>query len=213
MAAELKCFFDEECTLEYMVNGSGTYDVLLAPPEGLNGSTGETSVVTIYLRNCGERAALHTTMSIMTDNSSVIRPMTDPFIGDLLPREIKPITFLVMAAAGANYTVYYPTIYFDYYTLPDIDEDHFNPYTALRYLAKEFACDCPDYLPLSEQQLNAIFSINSGLSIKDYDIDKSGDLELNELQRIMKEMDHCSYTTCELNNFDAVDILRILNEV
>lgn len=131
MAAELKCFLDPECTQEIVLSNLGEYILRLAPMEGLNGYTGITHKVPIYLKNTGTRAALHVTSRVLNDNLEFVT-VDLPEIGDLMELEVVKFTITITIPRWTRYQIQLPQIVFDYYTLPSIDEVYHNPYQDKR---------------------------------------------------------------------------------
>lgn len=131
MAAELRCFLDPECTQEVKMSALGDYILRFAPNAGLNGYTGETHTVLVYIKNTGTRAALHITAHISNDKFEFITlPVTE--LGDISESEIRKFEILVSIPRWTRYQIQSPYVSFMYYTLPDIDEVYHNPYQDSR---------------------------------------------------------------------------------
>lgn len=131
MAAVLKLFLDKECTKE-IITKDGVYDLLLAPSGGINGHVGQVYTHTTYLKNVGDRAALHVTVSCTNQDNRAILRVVDTFIDGIPEQAVVPIRFTSVIKRWTKAEVQRPTITIDWYTLPDIDETFHNPYVDKR---------------------------------------------------------------------------------
>ena len=136
MTSELKFFKDKECTQEVPVTENGI-DLLLSPIEGLNGNTGETFDTVVYVKNVGTRAALHVQLFIENVDDREFLSAIPTFLGDFKELEVKPVTFTATIPRWTKFELQSPRITFDYYTLPAIDEQYYNPYTDTREVSAE----------------------------------------------------------------------------
>jgi hypothetical protein len=134
MSAELKFFLDKDCTQEIAVSALGDYILRLAPMEGLNGFTGQSHIVPIYIKNIGARAALGITAEVSNDPLGFVR-LSAYDIGDLMELETYHLDIIIQIPRWTHYQIQTPHFTFDYYTLPEIDETYHNPYQDPREIA------------------------------------------------------------------------------
>ena len=140
MSANIKCFVDENCTQELVFEDDSSYTLNLAPIVGLNGDTGETYDTKVWFQNVGTRAALNVRVLVSNDRLSFeniilddgTESQTDAFVGDMKEREKRSMTIRIIVPRWTQAQLYLPVIAFDYYTLPEIDETFYNPYTDPR---------------------------------------------------------------------------------
>jgi hypothetical protein len=133
MAAQLKVFLDKDCSKELPISESGRPLLFLGTQKGLNGDDGEIWKSSVYVKNIGTRAALHTRLYLQNvAPGDEYLTIENPDIGDLRELEAKEVKLIVYVPRYTAVKDCTFQVILDYYTLPDIDEVFHNPYTDAR---------------------------------------------------------------------------------
>lgn len=136
MSAQLKIFVDKECTQELPLSTANNPLLFLGTKKGINGNTGEVWRSSVYVKNVGTRAALHTKIFLQgVKHGQDYLTIEEPFIGDLKELEVREVKMIVYVPRWTPATDCNFQLVFDYYTLPEIDETFHNPYTDIREVA------------------------------------------------------------------------------
>lgn len=137
MAAQLKVFLDKDCSKELPISESGNPLLFLGTQKGLNGDDGEIWKSSVYVKNIGTRAALHTRLYLQNvAPGDEYLTIENPDIGDLRELETKEVKLIVYVPRDTAVKDCTFQVILDYYTLPDIDEVFHNPYTDAREVAE-----------------------------------------------------------------------------
>ena len=145
MAADLRIFIDKECTQELSMDNLSNYVTALCTSEGLDGYRGTTLNLRMYMKNCGNRAALHVRVIEENDDNNylVIKVPGATYVnnvvivGDIATDEVVPIYFCVAVPMYLSWKYYIVDCFLDYYTLPDQDTTYYNPYSKYKCIDED----------------------------------------------------------------------------
>lgn len=130
MSANIKCYWDPECTEELFFE-TISYSMSLGLRTGLNGDTGEVMNQDVYLKNVGDELAQGTLIRETSDLNNYFKvstPLavyaeTSAKIGDIAPDEVVLITFHSLIPRKTSAMSGLINFSIEYYTLPGADRE------------------------------------------------------------------------------------------
>lgn len=221
MSAELRCFIDKECTLELgrqIADPSKYYLVIADDDDALNGSTGTTYKISLFVKNVGDRAALHTRVLIEQDSKLANKYLyldRAVLLGDLKECEVVEVPLRVSVQRATNPVIAYPRIVLDFYSLPKIEEDHVNPYTALREYVGQYDCDYADYVDIAEAKIYFLAENMPKRNANVVDTNGNGEISALEWRSAVMDIFNClnmSISHDHLYEVESIDVADTFKE-